>query len=44
MDMICAIKSLAVRRIRKKIYVGVVFQNSFYERAIRNEYEYQEII
>ena len=44
MDVICALKSLTVRQIRKMGYTGEVFQTSFYERVIRSQNEYLEIV
>ena len=44
MDVICAFKSLTVREIRALGGTEKIFQTSFYERVIRTENEYQQIL
>ena len=41
-DIICAYKSLVTKRCKENGYKEKIFQTSFYEHVIRNEFDYDE--
>lgn len=42
-DIICAFKSLSIKECKKRSQAGILFQRSFYDHIIRDEYDYQNI-